>query len=98
MTTIRKTTYQLIKGDVIVQHGGRFELVEELQVGFPDDSGYWPQSGVGPSDCVFAQSVCIEGQVSGYFKPGSDWTIQGNRFAVWAVEVPQPVKTYPEYC
>lgn len=88
MHTTRKNAHQLRKGDIVQMAGGRFEVTadpRESQVHRPD--GYWPGEGVGPSCCVSSPSVCLEGCVPGYFKPGSEWDFQGNTLAVFAVEV-----------
>jgi hypothetical protein len=82
---MKKTTYQLRKGDRVSMHGGVFVITTEAresQAHRPD--GYWPAAGVGPSDCVVLDSVCESGEVPGYFAPGAPWTIQGNHRAVWS--------------
>ena len=85
--TIIKTAHELRKGDIVRMHGGRFEVIAD-----PRESsghrpeGYWPNPGVGPSDCVVAPGICLEGEVSGYFKPGSEWNFQGNTRATFSVE------------
>lgn len=86
-TTVLVTPHQLRPGDIVHMHGGRFEVT-----GNPVEScahrpeGYWPQASVGPSACVAAPAVCLEGEVSGYFKPGSTWSFQGNHRAAFCVE------------
>lgn len=85
----RKNTHQIRKGDIIVQYGGRFECIAEPRLSnshLPQDA-YWPADPIGPSDCLVIEAVCIEGEMKGYFKPGSTFTIQGNNRAVWSVEV-----------
>lgn len=87
--TIIKTTYQLRKGDIVHNAGGRFEIVSDLrESSCHRPEGYWPADGVGPSACVSAMGVCLEGEVPGYFKPGAEWSFQGNHLAMWSVERP----------
>lgn len=86
-TTI-KTMHQLRKGDIVRCYGGRFLVTSELresQAHRPE--GYWPDAGVGPSACVVCDAICLEGNIAGYFKPGSPWTFQGNHHATESVEV-----------
>lgn len=86
--TTRKNTQQLRKGDIVWNHGGRFEITTDLMSSVSHrPEGYYPAEGVGPSCCVTCKGTCLEGEVPGYFKPGSEWTFQGNHLATWAVEV-----------
>lgn len=80
---------QLRKGMIVHQHGGRFLCLTNAQAsnGHIDNAAYWPKAGVGPTCCGVTKSVCIEGEQSGYFKPGSDWNLQGNHRASFTVEV-----------
>jgi len=85
--TITKNAHQLRKGDIVRYYGGRFLVTtdpRESQGHRPE--GYWPQAGIGPSDCTSVQAVVLDGAVEGYFHPGSDWTFQGNTRATFAVE------------
>lgn len=66
-------------GDVVEAHGGRFFVIEDAR----ESQAHRPQAGHimtahGPSDCAVARSICMDGEVSGYFWPGSTWTFQGN--------------------
>lgn len=87
MTTFtRKTPPQLKAGDVVHYYGGTFRVTEDAR----ESQGHRPQvahltTGHGPSDCGVAKAVCLTGEVPGYFKPGSDWTFQGNHLASFAV-------------
>ena len=86
-TTV-KNAHQLRKGDFVWMSGGRFQITTDLRESNGHrPEGYWPSEGVGPSDCVLCTGVCLEGEISGYFKPGTEWTFQGNHRATWAVEV-----------
>lgn len=86
MRYITKTVPQLLKGDIVVQHGGRFLVTEDAR----ESSSHRPTTGFdsfGPSDVAVAPSNCIEGAVTGYFWPGSSWSQQGNQLATVQVEV-----------
>lgn len=85
---VSKNAHQLRKGDIVHFYGGRFEVTTERResIGHRPE-GYWPQEGVGPSDCVVSMGVCLEGSIEGYFKPGTEWAFQGNQRATYAVEV-----------
>lgn len=81
-----KITSQLKAGDLVRAHGGLFRITTDAR----ESHGHRPMAAHlvqahGPSDCAVAKSVCVEGEVSGYFKPGSDWTFQGNHLARWQV-------------
>lgn len=80
--TTRLTVPQLLKGMIVRNHGGRFEVQEDAR----PSNGHKPYGGTGPTDCAVARSICIEGEMQGYFKPGSDWAQQGNQLAVVYVE------------
>ena len=68
-----KTVKDMKAGDVVVFHGGRFRCKE--------DGRQIPHHLPTP---VFAcRAECIEGVIRGYFKPGSEWTFQGNHWAVF---------------
>jgi hypothetical protein len=87
MTTIRTIPHDLRPGNIVSFYGGRFEIVS-----MPRESGshrpeaYWPSDSIGPSDTVCVRGVCIEGEVKGYFRPGTEWNFQGNHRAAFSVE------------
>jgi hypothetical protein len=86
MSTISKTAHQLRTGDLVHFHGSVFRIANdpvESQAHRPE--GYWPAAGVGPSDCTHCKGICLEGEVPGYFKPGAEWSFQGNTRARFAV-------------
>lgn len=84
MNAVKYVTAQDLKaGQIVRQHGGRFLVLENAR----PSNGHLPQDGIGPTDCAVAPAQCIEGQVGGYFWPGSDWTLQGNQLARMCVEV-----------
>lgn len=87
MSIVTVTPHQLRPGHIVRFHGGRFQVTtapRESCAHRPE--GYWPEAGVGPSDCVSVESICLEGEVPGYFKPGSTWRFQGNHRASFSVE------------
>ena len=87
MNTNSMTPHQLVPGNIVHQAGGRFlvtTMPRESLAHRPE--GYWPDPGVGPSACASVQAVCIEGEVPGYFKPGTAWSFQGNHRAMLYVE------------
>lgn len=77
----KKLIRNLIVGDVVSMHGGKFQIVA-----VPFDSiGHAPTDPatgwrMGPSGVSVARAVCLSGNVPGYFWPGSDWTFQGAHF------------------
>lgn len=68
-------------GDLVEDHGGVFRVTEEPfdSIGHSKwtDAEGWP---VGPAGVAVAPAECVEGEIPGYFKPGSSWTFQG---ATW---------------
>lgn len=82
MNLIRKNPAHLKAGDIVVAHGGKFRITSDAR----ESLGHRPmaahlQQAHGPSNCAVAKAVCLEGEVQGYFWPGSEWTFQGNRHA-----------------
>lgn len=78
---MNKRIADLKAGDLVKAHGGLFRVVADPfdSIGHApaDPVSGWP---VGPAGVAVAKAVCIEGQVPGYFWPGSDWTFQGSTF------------------
>jgi len=77
-----KYTSQLKAGDVVRAHGGLFRITTDAK----ESQAHRPMAGhlkeaQGPSDCFWAESVCIEGKWDYYFEVGSPWTFQGNYLA-----------------
>jgi hypothetical protein len=59
-------------GDIIQDHGAQFEVVQVTRHG-DYDSGY--QANIGK---------WLSGEVApGYFGPGKDWNMQGNKSAIY---------------
>lgn len=73
---IEKTVLQLKKGDVVRFDNGLFEVTESAEQRRPYHGPF--DSEFGPWPFVVAKAVCLEGHVPGYYKPGSEWTFQGN--------------------
>ncbi len=79
MQTTKTRIADLKVGDIVLAHGGAFEVTEH-----PHDSithSTWKDLDgwcVGPAGVAVASAKCIEGEIAGYFKPGSQWTFQGN--------------------
>lgn len=82
MQATYKTPHQLIAGDIVIAHGGEFEVTQSA---CPSVS-YLPEDGIGPTDCAVAQAVCLSGEVQGYFRPGSTWAFQGNHSVNYKVK------------
>jgi hypothetical protein len=75
----QKHIHEFKIGDVVKAHGGLFRIIKDARY----STWHLPKSGhletaPGPSDCAIAEAVCIAGEFPGYFRPGSDWTFQGN--------------------
>jgi hypothetical protein len=86
MTMTHINIAQLKQGDLVSYHGGLFKVTAS-----PFESqGHRPQSAhlttaAGPANCAVVESVCISGEVHGYFKPGTTWNFQGTVGGVSAV-------------
>lgn len=74
MNTEIAPIHTMKKGQRYVQHGGEFELIEDVHPSIGHVNNW---DGIGPSDVLAAKCVCVAGEIQGYFKPGSDWTLQG---------------------
>ena len=75
-----KSAPSLKAGDIVMMHGGRFEVLADAA---PANCMPFVH---GPSDVATAPARCLSGEVHGYFWPGSSWTFQGNRRSSFAVE------------
>lgn len=79
---MRKYISEFKAGDIVKEHGGTFRILEDAR----SSNHHRPMAAHlvtahGPSDCAIAKAECIDGQVQGYFWPGSEWTFQGNQLA-----------------
>lgn len=90
MSLIRTRIADLKIGDIVHANGGKFRVIENAResVSHRPMAAHLVQAD-GPSDCAVAKSVCIEGEVRGYFKPEYEWTFQGATSVTVHVE-PKP--------
>jgi len=83
MTTTLKRVADLKAGDLAHDHGAVFRVLEDARESNTHRPRYWDRAEcihvtlAGPSNCAYARAVCVQGEVPGYFKPGSEWTFQG---------------------
>ena len=83
---VKKHVHELKAGDLVQAHGGVFQVTADARESQAHRPKYWSGSSSsgghitlpGASDCAYAPAVCIEGNIPGYFKPGSAWDFQGN--------------------
>jgi hypothetical protein len=88
---IKKYISEFKTGDLIRAHGGIFRVTQDARESQSHRPTYWRNGSnsnnsghvtlPGPCDCAYAAAVCIEGEIQGYFKPGSSWDFQGNFLA-----------------
>lgn len=81
-----KNIAQLVVGDIVWNHGGKFQVTATPR----SSTSHRPMSAHltqahGPSNCAVVEAVCIEGEVPGYFRPGTPWTLQGTVGGLFAV-------------
>lgn len=82
----RTNVSQLKQGDIVSYYGGLFKVTAapyESQCHRPKTAHL--TTGAGPANCAVAESVCISGEVEGYFRPGTPWNFQGTVGGVSAV-------------
>lgn len=68
-----KSVPQLRQGDIVKFYGGRFLILE-------DAFQHRPEGAHGCS------GRCLEGEIEGYFFPGSLWWFQGNELSAHSIE------------
>jgi hypothetical protein len=82
---------QLKAGDIVREHGGRFLVTENARESQGHRPKFWDgfvhRTLQGPCVAAVAKSICIEGEVKGYFSPGREWTMQGAYWVMAQVEV-----------
>ena len=86
---IKKYIAQFKTGDLVKAHGGIFRVTADARESQAHRPTYWSGSCNSgghitlPGACpvAYAPAVCIEGEIPGYFKPGSPWDFQGNFLA-----------------
>lgn len=87
-TTTRKRIADLKAGDVVLRHGARFLVEQDAQ----ESGSHRPQAehlvqAHGPSCVAWAPARCIEGELHGYFKPGTPWPFQGASWVLVTVSI-----------
>lgn len=81
MSTTRTRIADLQPGQLVAAHGGLFRITEQPFDSITHSSQKDPEGWcVGPAGVAVAPAVCVEGEIAGYFRPGSAWTFQG---ATW---------------
>jgi len=85
MATIKNIS-QLDIGDIVHQHGGTFRVTAAPR----ESICHRPQAAhltvaQGPSNCAVVEAVCTGGEVPGYFRAGTPWTLQGTVGGLFAV-------------
>ena len=84
---IKKYISEFKTGDLVRAHGGIFRVSHDARESQSHRPTYWAGGDrghvtlPGPCSCAYAEAVCIEGEIQGYFKPGSTWDFQGNFLA-----------------
>lgn len=81
-----KNIAQLVVGDIVWNYGGKFQVTAAPR----SSTGHRPMSArltpaPGPANCAVVETVCVEGEVPGYFKPGTPWNLQGTVGGLFAV-------------
>ena len=81
---MKKTRIADLKAnDIVCAHGGRFRVLFDAAVSEGHRERHWDKIDCnhvlhdGPVNCAWTRAVCLDGEISGYFKPGSEWTFQG---------------------
>lgn len=83
MTITTANTHQLKEGDVIVNYGVYFQLLDRKT--YPMRDSDCPEK---QGECVTFTTKCVGSTVSGDVFPmhwRNDYTVQGNKMATWAV-------------
>lgn len=98
-TLTKKYIHQLKAGDLVRAHGGIFQVTQDARESQSHRPTYWAGSAglghvtlPGPCSCAYAAAVCLEGEIPGYFKPGSSWDFQGNFLAGKLTVIDQEAK------
>lgn len=83
MNLITVTVPELKAGNIVHFYGGTFRVLHDAR----RSDSHLPHDGIGPTDCAVAEAVCLAGEIKGYFRPGSNWTFQGNQLATHRIEM-----------
>lgn len=81
---MQKYIHELKTGDLVQAHGGIFKISHDAMESQAHRPKYWNtaischETLSGPCACAYATAICLEGEIPGYFKPGSAWDFQGN--------------------
>ena len=82
----QKYISELKAGDLVMAHGGLFKVLHDARESQSHRPTHWKASAghielEGPCPVAYAQAVCIDGEIKGYFKAGTNWDFQGNFLA-----------------
>ena len=87
----KKYIHEFKAGDLVQAHGGIFQVTHDARESQAHRPTYWRNGSTsnnsgrvtlpGPCSCAYAAAVCLEGEIKGYFSPGSTWDFQGNFLA-----------------
>lgn len=78
-----KRIADLKAGDIVREHGAIFRILSDATMSETHRERHWDRLECihvlheGPVNCAWTKGECLEGEVPGYFKPGSEWTFQG---------------------
>ena len=89
---IQKNVHELKKGDVVIAHGCKFQILYDAKESQAHREKSWSAKGFdihqGPCDCAYTEGVCLEGEIRGYISVGNNWTFQNNfKAGKYTVEV-----------
>lgn len=83
MNTTKTRIADLKAGDIVKEHGGTFRIISDAAVSECHRDRSWNtricthEMHSGPVNCAYTKGECLEGEIPGYFRPGSEWTFQG---------------------
>jgi hypothetical protein len=82
----QKYISELKQGDLVMAHGGLFEVLHDARESQSHRPEYWKAGTghielAGPCPVAYAEARCIDGEIKGYFCPGTKWDFQGNFLA-----------------
>lgn len=79
----QKYISELKAGDLVMAHGGLFKVLHDARESQSHRPNHWTsETGridlAGPCPVAYAEAVCLDGEIKGYFKQGTKWDFQGN--------------------
>jgi hypothetical protein len=81
----QKYIAELKAGDLVMAHGGLFKVLHDAKESQSHRPTHWSSSNyvelAGPCPVAYAEAVCLDGEIKGYFKQGTKWDFQGNFLA-----------------